>query len=143
MKVVNSLSLSLWEEVMALKTGNHHTVKTKASQDLEIGYTWAACDSTEVALHLPYIFFTHLLPEQFPTSIHILTDLPSKLFLDLLLTLIDEPFNLSLFLFVDFQTSFPCIFISRSQHLLPSTLLSLIRNFHLIIPPHTLCVPIS
>ena len=89
-----------------------------------------------LSLLWPHPYLTHLLLEQFPISIHILIHLPSKLFLDFLSTFINARFNLSLLIFVGFQTPFLCIFISSYQHPFLSTLLSLSGSFYLIVPAH-------
>ena len=49
-------------------------------------------------LHLSTIHLTHLLPKQFPISIHILIHLPSKLFICLPFALIYTNFSLSFLL---------------------------------------------
>ena len=65
-------------------------------------------------IYLSSIRITHLLPKQFPISIFILIHLPSKLFICSLFALNYTPFNLSLFFFVSFYSSFYCNFISSS-----------------------------
>ena len=65
-----------------------------------------------ILLQLSSFCITHLLPNQFLTSIHILIHLPSKLLIYFLFALVYTPFNLSLFFFVCFLKSFFCLFIT-------------------------------
>ena len=58
------------------------------------------CCNTPSFLHLPYSPPSKTIP----ISIHILTHLPSQLFIYLLFALIHTPFNLSFFFFVGFHT---------------------------------------
>ena len=90
-------------------------------------------------LYLPSFCITHFLPKIFPISIHILIHIPSKLFINFLFVLIYASFNLTLFYFVSFHTSFFCLFIASYQHLLPSIFLSYKHNFYLMVLAHTFC----
>ena len=81
------------------------------------------------SIHLSTSFQTISIP------IYILSHLPSKLIIYLLFTLTSTPFNLSLFLFINFGTSFHNLILCSQYIFLCSLFPRNCSLYHIILPP--------